>query len=81
MCSNSGHNSLTGLIPPALGSLVSIRTVILEHNALTGIVPASFFASTSLKTLYALRTLSALSALCASVAARGDVALVLSAAG
>jgi hypothetical protein len=67
VCSDSGYNSLTGLIPPAVGSLLSIRTIILEHNALTGTVPASFFASMSLKTLYAPRTLSALSALCASL--------------
>ncbi len=81
VCSDSGYNSLAGRIPPALGKLPSIRTVILEHNTLTGTVPASFFASTSLKTLYALHARSALSALCAPVAARVKVALVSSAAG
>jgi hypothetical protein len=65
VCSDSGYNALTGLIPPALGDLLSICTVILEHNALTGTVPASFFASTSLKTLYAQLTMSAPSALSA----------------
>ena len=45
-------NGLTGLIPPALGDLASLRSLDLNFNALTGPIPAALGSLVSLNGLF-----------------------------
>ena len=44
-------NGLTGLIPPALGDLASLRSLDLNFNALTGPIPAALGSLVNLRSL------------------------------
>jgi hypothetical protein len=46
------NNQLTGSIPPEIGSLTKLNTLILDHNQLTGSIPAEIGNLTNLSNLY-----------------------------
>ncbi len=45
------HNNLTGIIPPEIGNLIHLKSLIFWDNNLTGIVPVELGNCTNLKTL------------------------------